>query len=69
MLFSNEVNETRVEQMKQARKVFFDNENKKLQEQIEDLTTTVNINKEMMSEMFSNPDPKRADQTMLRKLN
>ena len=48
MLFSNEINESRVERIKTARKVFVESEKKKLQAQIDDLTTTVTINKEMI---------------------
>ena len=54
LMFSSEIDETRIESIKQSRKVFMENEKKKLQEQIDDLTTTVNINKELMSEIFTN---------------
>ena len=53
MLFSSEIDEGRIEKLQNSRKVFFENEKKKLQEQIDDLTTTVTINKELMSEMFA----------------
>ena len=51
-----------------------ENEKKKFQEQIDDLTTTVNINKELMSEVFApkndNPkDQRRHEQAILHKLN
>ena len=51
-----------------------ENEKKKFQEQIDDLTTTVNINKELMSEIFApkndNPkDQRRHEQAILHKLN
>ena len=74
MLFSNEIDEVRIETIKHGRKVFFDNEKKKLQEQVEDLTVTVNINKELMSEVFApkSENPKEArkqEQSVLHKLN
>ena len=53
MLFSSEIDEGRIEKLQNSRKIFFENEKKKLQEQVEDLTTTVTINKELMSEMFA----------------
>ena len=53
MLFSSEIDERRIETLQKSRKVFFENEKKKLQEQVDDLTTTVTINKELMSEMFA----------------
>ena len=53
MLFSSEIDEGRIEKLQNSRKVFFENEKKKLQEQVDDLTTTVTINKELMSEMFA----------------
>ena len=73
-MFSSEIDETRIESIKQSRKVFMENEKKKLQEQIDDLTTTVNINKELMSEVFApkgdNPkDQRRHDQAILHKRN
>jgi hypothetical protein len=56
MLFSNEIDESTVEQTKIARRVFVENEKKMLLDQVDDLTTTIKINKELMSEMFLAPD-------------
>ena len=53
MLFSNEISLERIESLTLARHKFLKNDKAKLTEQIEDLTTTVQINKNLISTMFS----------------
>ena len=74
--FSSEVDEQRVERIRNARKEFTESEKSKLLEQIEDLTTTVNINKQLMSEVFSAAgassdvtESRRKDKTVHQMLN
>lgn len=53
MFFSIEVDEERLDSLKQSRKLFFADEKKKLQEQVEDLTATLQINKQLLNEVFA----------------
>ena len=53
MFFSQEVDEERVGTLKQRQQVFESRETKKLLEQVEDLTATLQINKALMNEVFA----------------
>ena len=53
MFFSQEVDEERLDQAKNRQAQFESRETKKLLEQIEDLTKTLQINKALMNEVFA----------------
>jgi hypothetical protein len=52
-IFSQEIDEDRLENAKQRQKQFQNCEKKLLVEQVEDLTATLQINKQLMSEVFA----------------
>ena len=62
MFFSLEIDEGRLDQAKQRQKQFEACEKKQLVDQVEDLTATLQINKQLMSQMFAAPAATANDQ-------
>ena len=68
MFFSQEVDEERLGNLRQRQNAFECRETKKLQEQIEDLTATLAINKALLNEVFGSANPKSSANEQVRQL-
>ena len=67
MFFSQEVDEERLGNLRQRQAAFECREAKKLQEQVEDLTATLQINKQLLNEVFSS-NPQASGNEQVRNL-
>lgn len=69
VIFTQEVNETQVESVKKAKQTFQDNEKKNLVQQIEDLHTTLDINKGIICDLLQCKSLHQVEGALINKMN